>query len=104
MGGAIDGGPFDMNFVGTRADGSTVSAVVIVDNFIPFETYLFSDFDNVTSVAWRITTSTGVAYQQDDIIVDPVPMVKVRGQNWHSPGYDLPGDPLPWGNIDQAYA
>ncbi|MGD8321594.1 MAG: hypothetical protein PVJ02_14115, partial [Gemmatimonadota bacterium] len=44
--------PRDVNFTGTRADGSTVTATLTTDGVAGFETFTFEGFTDLVSLSW----------------------------------------------------
>ncbi len=55
----VNFGPFDVTFVGTKDDGSTVSKTVTVNPFPQIDTFKFHGFSNVTVVTWHQGAGSG---------------------------------------------
>jgi len=61
-------GPYDLSFIGTRQDASTVNNTFTITNFLTLETFTFSRFTDLVSVDW-----SGQSTQFDNIVVEPIP-------------------------------
>jgi hypothetical protein len=61
--------PRDVNFTGTRADGSTVTATLTTDEVAGFETFTFQGFTDLVSLSW---VQAPPFHQFDNIVLDPV--------------------------------
>jgi hypothetical protein len=74
-------GSFDVTFTGTYADHSTVSQTFTVNDGAWLQTFDFSSFTNVVSVAFSqgsnigYYVSQGSAYQFDNVVVEPYAQV-----------------------------
>ena len=73
--GPFSSGPFDITFVGTFGDASTVENTFTVAGFLTPTTFDFTGFENVVSVTWAQGAggSSSPSHQFDNIVVDPVP-------------------------------
>ncbi len=69
---AVNGGSFNIEFFGTRADNSIVTTIFTVDNFLTPEAYTFSGFTNLVSVNWFQDGGLGPTHQFDNITVETV--------------------------------
>jgi hypothetical protein len=49
----VNFGPFDVTFLGTKENGSTVSKTVTVNPFPEIDTFKFHGFSNITVVTWH---------------------------------------------------
>jgi len=62
-------GPYDLSFIGTKLDGSTVTNTFTITNFLILDTFTFSGFTDLVSVSW-----SGQATQFDNIVVTSAPV------------------------------
>jgi hypothetical protein len=64
-----------VNFIGTRADSSTVSQSFTTDSILGLETFAFSNFTNLVSVNWQNNSSNW--NQFDNIVINGAPTAAV---------------------------
>lgn len=60
-------GPTTVDFIGNLSGGGTVNQSFSLDGVFGFETFLFSGFENLTSLTW---TQTSDYHQFDNIMID----------------------------------